>query len=96
MSKYEPLQTYLTGLPTETQGKAMTFAQIEELLKAKLPPSAYKYRPWWANEYRSTHTHAGYWLRAGWKVETVNLSDESVQFTRTEGILTVTILPLRR
>ena len=91
MFKYEPLQTYLAGLPTETQDKTMSFAKIEMILNARLPPSAHKYRPWWANEYRSTHTHARCWLNAGWKVDSVNLSGEWVKFKRTEGIVTVTM-----
>jgi len=92
MFKYEPLQTYLAKLPAETQDKIMTFSQIEQILNAKSPPSAHEYRPWWANEYRSTHTRARFWLKAGWKVDSVNLSDEWVQFKRTEGIVTVTII----
>jgi hypothetical protein len=40
MSKYAPLQTYLAGLPAGTQDKTMTFAQIEKILNAGLPPSA--------------------------------------------------------
>ncbi len=93
MSKYEPLQTYLAGLPAGTQDKTMTFAQIEKILNTKLPPSAHEYRPWWANEYRSTHTHARFWLNAGWKVDSLDLSGEWVRFKRTEGIVIMTISP---
>jgi hypothetical protein len=61
MLKYEPLQTYLAGLSAETQDMTMAFAQIEKILNAELPPSAHKYRPWWANEYRYVRAVLALW-----------------------------------
>lgn len=50
---------------------SFTYQEIEEILDFKLPPSAYKHRPWWANDI--SHTHAKAWLNAGWKVDKVIL-----------------------
>jgi hypothetical protein len=82
MSKYSPLQTYLASLPAGTNDKTLTFAQIERIIDAKLPPSAHEHRPWWANEVEGTHSHARSWLNAGWKVDTVNLSAQWVRFKK--------------
>ena len=39
----------------------MTFAEIEQILGAALPKSAYRYRPWWANQRAGTRVHARAW-----------------------------------
>jgi hypothetical protein len=46
MSKYTPLKTYLAGLPASARDKTLTFAQIEKIINAPLPPSAHNHRPW--------------------------------------------------
>lgn len=79
-SKYEPLRTYLDGR-SETTVRA-TFAQIEEILGVALPPSARKYRPWWANEQAGTHVHARAWLDAGRRTSNVDLKAGTVEFLR--------------
>jgi hypothetical protein len=84
MSKYTPLQNYLAGLPAGTHSKTMTFVQIEKVINDSLPPSAYKYRPWWANEVEGTHVHARSWLNAGWKVDTVSFSSQWVRFEKVD------------
>ena len=48
--KYAPLERYLHGISLRQSDITMTFAQIEQILKNKLPPSAYQHRAWWANE----------------------------------------------
>lgn len=50
---------------------SLSYQEIEKILDFKLPPSAYKHRPWWAND--KSHTHAKAWLNAGWKVDKVIL-----------------------
>ena len=62
MSKYTPLklhlQSQLTGEVT------MSFDEVEAVLGFRLPNSAYRHRPWWANESKG-HVHAQAWLDAG-------------------------------
>ena len=42
--KYTPLENYLRDLPANQKEVALSFEQIERILNAKLPPSAYEYR----------------------------------------------------
>ena len=51
MSEYEVLKAYLATLPYYQWEAAFSFEQLEKLLGRKLPPSAYKHRPWWGNDY---------------------------------------------
>jgi hypothetical protein len=79
-SRYEPLREYLAS--RSEPAVRMTFGQIEEVLSAPLPPSARKYRPWWANERAGTHVHARAWLDAGRRTTDVDLDTEVVTFRR--------------
>jgi hypothetical protein len=81
MGKYEPLADYLRG--QRLSEIPMTFAEVERVLGASLPPSAYKHRPWWANEASGSHVHAKVWLDAGFRAERVALDDKKVVFVRT-------------
>jgi hypothetical protein len=80
--KYTPLEVYLQGLPASQREITLSFEQIERILKAKLPPSAYQYQAWWANQKTGSHVEAYAWMDAGWKVETVNFSNKWVRFVR--------------
>ena len=42
--KYTPLENYLRALPEGQREVTLGFEQIEEILNAKLPSSAYEYR----------------------------------------------------
>jgi hypothetical protein len=83
MGKYEPLREYL-GRQASSQMR-LTFAQIEQILGAGLPPSARQYRPWWGNEVAPGRVQARAWLDAGWRVETVRPAEGWVVFERIEG-----------
>jgi hypothetical protein len=37
---------------------------------------------WWANEKEGNHVNARAWANAGWQVDTVNLQEKWVRFTR--------------
>jgi len=79
MSRYEPLTRFLEA---RLEGQIpLTFGEIERILHRSLPPSARQHQPWWANT--STHSHAGAWMRAGWRTGDVNLASERVTFYRT-------------
>jgi len=81
--KYTPLENYLRGLPAIQMKVTLSFEQIERILNDKLPPSAFQYQAWWANELDGTHVHARSWLDAGWSVDIVNFKEKWVQFERS-------------
>jgi hypothetical protein len=79
MGKYEPLQEYLKN---SVQNEiTLNFNQIEELLGANLPYSAFKHPAWWANN-DTPHVQASAWLNAGWKVDGINQQKRWVRFRR--------------
>jgi hypothetical protein len=77
--KYYPLEEYL--MSQDSSRVKLSFEDIEKIIGDSLPPSASKYRPWWAN---GGHVQTYAWLRAGWKVEEVSL-DDYVVFVKKEG-----------
>ncbi|MGA3161575.1 MAG: hypothetical protein ABSC77_10185 [Terracidiphilus sp.] len=77
--KYLPIARIL--LQEGGTAARFTFAQLEKAIADQLPPSARKYRPWWANE-RGRHVQASSWLGVGWKVGSVDLTGEIVAFNR--------------
>jgi hypothetical protein len=80
MAKYDPLGKYFEGHPGDEI--TLSFQELERILDAKLPPSAYNYRAWWANEKVGVHVSAKAWMGAAWKVDTVNQSEHWVRFVR--------------
>lgn len=79
MGKYDPLGEYLARQPQPRV--ELSFEQIEGILAAELPPSAYRYQAFWANNPRG-HVHASAWLGAGWKVQGVDLTRKLITFAR--------------
>lgn len=75
MSKYDPLYNYLT----QRKGQKVTlgFEEIESIINAKLPKSAYTYVQWWGNSNTKEHPHSRAWLDAGFK--TVDMTDNIVR-----------------
>lgn len=80
--KYERLNDHLRH---QTASEVpMTFAEIEALIGAALPPSARKHRPWWSNNSaNSAATHA--WLDAGYETERVDMGGERLVFRRASA-----------
>jgi len=74
--KYQNL--FQTLKSSNSKEITLTYTEIEKVLGFKLPDSAYKYRPWWAND--TTHSQAKAWLDADWRVVQVNLG-KSVKFS---------------
>lgn len=62
----------------------MTFREVESVIGRKLPPSAYRHRPWWANEERG-HSHAKAWLGAGYQTEQVDMAAKKLIFKRASN-----------
>jgi hypothetical protein len=79
MAVYEPLARYLR---TNSASRIpITFREVERIIGRRLPPSAYRHRPWWANEERG-HSHAKAWLQAGYQTEQVDMSGKKLVFRR--------------
>lgn len=83
MSIYEPLGLYLKK--TASDHIAMSFRDVEAVIGRKLPASAYRHRPWWANEERG-HSHAKAWLRAGYETEQVDMVAKRLVFRRVRDV----------
>ncbi|MBN1136285.1 MAG: hypothetical protein JXM73_06855 [Anaerolineae bacterium] len=85
MKKYKPLHTVLQQLPAGIVEVKLTFAGIEEILGAALPPSARSHRAWWANPRNANqHPYAQAWLSAGWEVDAVDQAAGWVVFRRAD------------
>jgi hypothetical protein len=80
MSKYEPLKAFLRRQAGPEV--PLSFNEIEQLVGFRLPRSARRYHPWWANENNGAHVQARAWLDAGWKTGRVDVPGERVVFTR--------------
>ena len=81
MSKYQPLGNYLRTLDIDSI--SLSFQRIKEILGDSLPPIAYRSsrQGWWCNN-DTGHPQARAWLSSGWKVDDLNLSEETVTFPR--------------
>jgi len=78
-SKYRPLTAHLRA--QRGAQVRMSFAEIERVLGAKLPPSAASHRAWWSNNpLNNVMTKA--WLEAGFRSELVDLSGRKLVFRR--------------
>ena len=83
MAKYDPLQLFLTCLPDQQDEIVLTFARIEEIIGATLPPNAYDPKgKWWNNTLTASRPQAHAWLSAGWKREHVDRQEKLVTFRR--------------
>ena len=69
--KYQPLADSLAAQAADEV--ALTFAQIETLLRTVLPPSAYL--PDWWTAKRASHAASLVWRRVGWEAATVARHD---------------------
>ena len=79
MSKYMPLEMYLSGL-AEPEA-SMSFADVERVLGFALPPAARRYRAWWSNNpTNSAITNA--WLGAGFRSAQVDMARQTLRFVR--------------
>lgn len=77
-TKYHPLFEHLLF---NGQGQVtMTFAEIEAVLEAKLPPSARTREEWWSNSPNG-HSQARAWMRAGYETSGIDLDGAKVTFT---------------
>ena len=80
--KYAPLENYLRDLPKNQREVTFGFEQIEQILNAKLPSSAYEDRRWWDHETEGNHLNLRAWSSAGWKIENLDVNKKWVKFIR--------------
>ena len=82
--KYDPLRHYLC----QQMGSRvpMTFQQVESVIGGRLPASARRHRPWWAND-ATGHAHASAWLGAGYRTEQVDMEGERLVFVRAPDVM---------
>jgi hypothetical protein len=82
-SKYMPLRDFL--LAREDQNAIrLTFRQVEDILRTRLPPSARRYHFWWANDSTGNHAQAVAWIAAGRRVVQLDLIHQTVMFIRAD------------
>lgn len=80
--KYVPLEHHLRDLPASQKEVTLSFEQIERILNNKLPPSAYQYQAWWANEKSPHQPEKQAIMNAGWIVDTINLQEMWIKLIR--------------
>ena len=79
MSKYAPLADHLRDSGQESV--PMTFVDIEQVIGAKLPQSAFTHRAWWSNNpTNNVMTHA--WLEAGYATAEVDMAAHTLVFRK--------------
>ena len=82
-SKYSPLYDFLVAYRGDRA--ELTYVQIEEIIKAPLPPVSRNHpASFWGNTYGTTHVWATKWMDAGWKVDSHSIVSERVVFVRAE------------
>lgn len=82
-TKYQPLTTHLRVQRADQV--RMSFAEIERVIRAKLPRSADSYRAWWSNNpTNNVMTQA--WLEAGFESEQVDLAGRKLVFRRVRAV----------
>jgi hypothetical protein len=84
VSKYDLLATFLGRQSRDQTEVQIGFRDIEKLGGTALPSSARTDRTWWANT--GSYTHARRWLKAGWRVASVDLEREVVRFERRTSV----------
>lgn len=80
--RYQQLNNFLVNAPSPVQTITLSFQQVEIIIRAKLPDASRKYRPWWANQKVGNRPQAESWMKAGFKVDKVDLTCNWVKFTR--------------
>src|SRR6266568_5163629 len=81
MSKYAPLGQFLRD--QDSDEVAMTFAQIERIIGAKLPRSQYD-RGWWSNNPQN-NVMTRVWLGAGYLTKEVDIRHRKLVFRRIDA-----------
>ena len=78
-SKYYPLHTHMVAAKGNLY--KLSFCEVEAILGCRLPEGARSHRAWWGNS-TSGHSQSRAWLLAGWRVTQIDVTSETVHFTR--------------
>lgn len=78
-SKYESLAIALAARDQDRW--RVSFQELEAIIGAKLPASAFKYPAWWSNN-PTNNAMTRIWLKAGWRTEQVDVPAQRVVFRR--------------
>jgi hypothetical protein len=79
MGKYEPLKEFLRS--QSGHEVPLTFAEIERITGANLPPKAQHHRAWWSNN-PSNNVMTKAWLEAGFESAQVDMKARKLVFRR--------------
>jgi hypothetical protein len=79
---YKPLYDFLYASDESINYFTLSMKQLEIILGFPLPPSAYKYNAWWAND-PGNHIQAYSWIHAGFKTSKVS-PGYKITFIRNE------------
>jgi hypothetical protein len=82
MGKYAPLGDFLRS--QRTNEVALTFAEIERITGAELPPKAQHYPAWWSNN-PTNNVMTKVWLDAGYRTEQVDIPRRRLVFRRVRN-----------
>jgi hypothetical protein len=80
MSSYQPLADHLARRKGDVWNA--TFEDVERALGRPLPPSAYRYNAWWANQSGPGHSQTHGWRSVGWRTSKLDLERRRVRFER--------------
>ena len=78
--KYRTLKSYLEQNGGQTV--ELSFRGVEEILRFKLPESAFRHREFWANT--TSHPIAVSWLSAGYETVRVDMEKEQIVLERKQ------------
>jgi hypothetical protein len=81
MGKYTRLGEFLRS--QRRKEIPMTFAEIERVIGAKLPPNSPQYPAWWSNN-PSNNVMTKVWLDAGFRTEQVDVKSRKIVFCRVD------------
>lgn len=81
MGAYAPLHVWLVAQPANVINIPTTFVQIEGILGFALPATARQKSQWWENN-ATRHVQALAWLNAGFSTRDVNITNETLTFSR--------------
>jgi len=80
MGKYDPLRVYLRR--RDEKRIVMGFDEVERVIGAELPASAFKHRAWWCNNHSGVLVAPQAWLQAGYETDAVDFKRRLVRFRR--------------
>lgn len=89
ITDYQPLHDFLQA--NRSDEVSLQFQQLEKVLGQSLPRSARKHQAWWSNT--ATHSHARFWMNAGWRTRKLDLANETVTFARASSPAKTTATP---